>query len=132
MKTKINLQQISALVYLAIGMFFFSAYYWGFDDSPREALFGVLLFSTGGYVILQWDVVERSARASLEARELRARTDLLLQHAGLTYDPKADAPAGVLDALAKGDKVGAIKCYRQATAAGVMEARLYVEGLQIK
>jgi ribosomal protein L7/L12 len=56
--------------------------------------------------------------------------DLLLKHAGLSYDPKTLALPEVLEALRRGDKIGAIKCYREATGVGLKEAKDFVEELQ--
>src|SRR5438132_45428 len=58
---------------------------------------------------------------------LEAKVDLLLKHAGLDF-PKA--PPGVQDALDRGDKIKAIKLYRDATGVGLKEAKDFVEELQ--
>lgn len=61
---------------------------------------------------------------------VEAKLDLLLRHAGVSYDPQTNAPAGILEALQRGDKIGAIKLYREATGAGLDEAKEAVEDLQ--
>ncbi len=61
---------------------------------------------------------------------LEAKVDLLLKHTGLAYDPMAAVPSGVLDALQGGNKIEAIKLYREATGVGLAEAKDRVEELQ--
>jgi ribosomal protein L7/L12 len=61
---------------------------------------------------------------------LEAKVDLLLKNAGITYDPSAGLPPGVIDALEAGNKIEAIKRYRQATGRGLKEAKDFIEELQ--
>ncbi len=61
---------------------------------------------------------------------VEAKLDLLLKHAGLVYDPKAGVPPGVLEALDRGNKIEAIKIYREATGVGLAEGKEYVERLK--
>jgi ribosomal protein L7/L12 len=58
-----------------------------------------------------------------------AKIDLLLKHAGITYDPHANVPPGVVEALRAGKKIEAIRQYRMATGAGLKEAKEFVESL---
>ena len=46
---------------------------------------------------------------------LEGKVNLLLKNAGLHYDPYADLPPTVIEALRKKEKIQAIKHYRQAT-----------------
>jgi hypothetical protein len=64
-------------------------------------------------------------------RRLEKKIDLLLEQSGLSKE-KEDAPAGVLDALQRGDKIGAIKRYREATGASLAEAKEQVEAIQAR
>jgi ribosomal protein L7/L12 len=61
---------------------------------------------------------------------VEAKLDLLLRNAGLQYDPYADLPAPVVDALRRGDKIGAIRHYRQTTGAGLKDAKEFIEEFQ--
>jgi ribosomal L7/L12-like protein len=61
---------------------------------------------------------------------LEAKVDALLAHEGIRFDPYAEAPPRVIDALHRGQKIEAIKEYRAATGAGLKEAKEYVEELQ--
>ena len=68
------------------------------------------------------DLVRRLKRAE-------DKLDLLMKHAGITYDPHANVPPGVLEALRAGQKIEAIRQYRQATGVGLKEAKEFVESL---
>jgi hypothetical protein len=59
-----------------------------------------------------------------------AKQDFLLAHFGLTYDPYKNVPPAVADALRRGNKIEAIKRYREATAVGLKEAKDFVEAVQ--
>jgi hypothetical protein len=61
---------------------------------------------------------------------MEGKLDALLKHHGVRFDPFADTPPPVRDALARGNKIEAIKEYRAATGVGLAEAKDYVEGLQ--
>ncbi len=55
---------------------------------------------------------------------------ILSEKAGVPYDhPAAGAPPEVVDLVAAGDRLGAIKKYRELTGADLDEARAVVEGL---
>jgi hypothetical protein len=59
---------------------------------------------------------------------LEQKLDLLLQHAGIQYIPRF--PPAATEALLAGDKIKAIKLYREATGAGLAEAKDAVEKAQ--
>jgi ribosomal protein L7/L12 len=61
---------------------------------------------------------------------VEAKLDLLLRNAGLQYDPYADLPAPVVEALRRGDKIEAIKHFRQTTGAGLKDAKEFIEEAQ--
>jgi ribosomal protein L7/L12 len=61
---------------------------------------------------------------------LEAKVDLLLADAGLRYDPFAALPRAVIEAIRSGDKIRAIKAYREATGVGLREAKEFVEQAQ--
>lgn len=72
-----------------------------------------------------------AARVATVSR-IEAKLDLLLKQAGLHYDPYKDAPAAVVDAVRRGQKIEAIKRYRELTSVGLKEAKDYVEGVQAR
>jgi len=69
-------------------------------------------------------------RRVVKLSSVDAKLDLLLQQAGIKYDPYKGAPAGVMEAIREGRKIEAIKCYREATGAGLKESKDFVEALQ--
>jgi ribosomal protein L7/L12 len=72
---------------------------------------------------------------SLERRvaaisRLDAKLDALLQHAGVDFNPYGHVPPDVVDALKRGEKIEAIKRYREGTGAGLKDAKDFVEEVQ--
>ena len=73
--------------------------------------------------------------ASIEKRlgrlaRLDVKIDLLLRHAGVEYEPYKNLPCDVVDALRRGNKIQAIKHYREATGIGLKEAKDFIEDVQ--
>jgi hypothetical protein len=66
----------------------------------------------------------------LRLKRIEAKLDQLLHHSGLTFDPFAAAPPGVLEAFKRGDMNEAAKLYRKATGSTFNEAFEYVEDLK--
>jgi len=95
--------------------------------SPIELLILALLICNplGGSV-------KREADRTRDARLARveAKLDLLLQHAGLQYDPVKDVPGAVLEALRAGKKIEAIKLFCESASVGLKEAKDFVEEVQ--
>ncbi|MDB5600750.1 MAG: hypothetical protein JWN71_2794 [Xanthobacteraceae bacterium] len=59
-----------------------------------------------------------------------AKLDLLLKHAGLDYDPYKGLPPAVLEAILNGNKIEAIKRYREFAGVGLKEAKDFIEDVQ--
>lgn len=72
----------------------------------------------------------RQPRESARLYRLEAKLDLLLKNASLAYDPQADVPPGVLDAIRRDQKLEAVKLYRDGTGVSLMDAKRAVEELQ--
>jgi ribosomal protein L7/L12 len=73
--------------------------------------------------------------ASIEKRvgrlsRLEVKIDLLLKQAGVEYEPYKNLPSDVVDALRRGNKIQAIKHYREATGIGLKEAKDFIEDVQ--
>ncbi|MFT5290766.1 MAG: ribosomal protein L7/L12 [Planctomycetota bacterium] len=64
-----------------------------------------------------------------ELMRIEHKIDLLLNHAGLAYDPYVAVSESVAAALEAGRKIEAIKIYRAETGAGLREAKEYVESI---
>jgi ribosomal protein L7/L12 len=98
---------------------------------------GILLYVA--FFVLMALVVLRRLRAGQQRaniaelmqsqRRTEAKVDLLLKQAGLTYDPRANVPPGVLEALRAGQKIEAIRQYRMATGVDLKTAKEFVESL---
>ncbi|HEY6258702.1 MAG TPA: ribosomal protein L7/L12 [Xanthobacteraceae bacterium] len=61
---------------------------------------------------------------------IEGKLDLLLQHAGMEFDPFKSLPREVAEAMQRGEKIKAIKLYREATGVGLKEAKDFVEEAQ--
>jgi len=63
-------------------------------------------------------------------QRIEAQVALLSQKAGVPFeDPAANAPPEVLELVRAGDRMGAIRKYRELTGAGMQEAQELVETL---
>ena len=63
-------------------------------------------------------------------QRIEAQLALLSQKAGVPFeDPAASAPPEVLELVRAGDRMGAIRKYRELTGAGMHEAQELVETL---
>ena len=94
------------------------------NESMLIGLFvGVSLF----VVLARLAVLERRlARLS----RLDAKVDALLEAAGVSFDPMRDVPVGVREALEQGETILAIKRFREATGAGLKEAKDFVDHIR--
>lgn len=70
-----------------------------------------------------WTLQQRLNRLS----RLDAKVDALLKHAGIEFDPYYDVPADVREALNRGERILAIKRFREATGAGLKDAKGFVD-----
>ena len=59
-----------------------------------------------------------------------AKLDLLLRQAGIEYAPFGNLPLQVTEALQCGEKIRAIKLYRESTGVGLKEAKEFIEEIQ--
>lgn len=62
--------------------------------------------------------------------QLNAKLDVILTHLGVTFDPYKDVPAGVVESLQRGDKIEAIKRYREFSGTSLRSAKEFVEEVQ--
>jgi hypothetical protein len=61
---------------------------------------------------------------------VEAKVDLLLKQAGIKFDPYASVSLDIAEAVRRGEKIKAIKLYREKTGVGLREAKEYIEILQ--
>jgi hypothetical protein len=58
------------------------------------------------------------------------KLDLLMQHTGVKFDPFANVAPEIVEALQRGQKIQAIKLYRQDMGTSLKEAKDFIEELQ--
>ena len=80
-------------------------------------------------LIFRVHLVSIDKRVAVLSR-LDYKLDLLLKHAGIEYQPFNDLPRQTAEALLRGEKIQAIKHYREATGAGLKDAKDFVETIQ--
>ena len=69
-------------------------------------------------------------KRTMKLTRIETKLDLLLQNAGISHDPFKSLPPGVVQALQRGDKITAIKEYREATGVDLREAKEFIEEAQ--
>jgi Ribosomal protein L7/L12 C-terminal domain len=102
------------------------------EISGAMLLFGIIvmiIMTTGLFrVLIPWgSELDRLRKRLAALSRIEAKLDMVLQHAGLKYVPYANVPAAVINALQDGNKIQAIKLYREATGAGLKEAKDLIE-----
>jgi len=61
---------------------------------------------------------------------IEAKLDLLLKQANIKFDPYANLPGEIAEAVRAGQKIQAIKLYRQSSGVGLKEAKDFIEEFQ--
>jgi ribosomal protein L7/L12 len=61
---------------------------------------------------------------------VEAKLDLLLKQANIKFDPYANLSREITDAVRAGQKIHAIKLYRQESGAGLKDAKDFIEEYQ--
>jgi ribosomal protein L7/L12 len=101
-----------------------------------------MTWSAQDLLIVAWALLTSLAVIALVARlkkiqtrggvlsRIEAKLDLLLKHAGINFDPFKDVPSNIVEAVRAGDKIEAIKLYRQANRIGLREAKEAIEEMQ--
>ncbi|MEV4842339.1 hypothetical protein AB0K20_03830 [Micromonospora matsumotoense] len=88
------------------------------------------LLLTGALVLallLQFPLRNRRDGVSLQLAEIERRQRLIMDHLGIV--DRGPALPGVRDHLARGDKIKAIKAYREATGVDLRTAKEAVEAI---
>jgi len=68
-----------------------------------------------------------SPKARGNNSRLERKVDLILKHLGI--DPNQGVDEKIMELMKSGQKIEAIKLYREQTGVGLKEAKDYVEGL---
>jgi ribosomal protein L7/L12 len=77
-------------------------------------------------------VIASLARRLDRLSRMEAKIDTLLAHAGAVYDPLRDVPPDVIEAVHQGETILAVKRYREATGAGLKEAKDFVDEVRAR
>ena len=93
----------------------------------------IILFSALLFVILliQRDRLVDKKRLR-DLGQLNVKLDFLLKQLGIEYPPSGGLPGELIDALQRGDKIKAIKYYRETTGVGLKEAKEFIEAVQLR
>jgi hypothetical protein len=92
-------------------------------------VFGALVASIIlGSVALR--LIEMRSRMGTLFYRVDAKLDLLLKQANIKFDPYANLPREIVDAVQAGQKIQAIKLYRETTRVGLKEAKDFIEEFQ--
>lgn len=91
------------------------------------ALIGALLVV--GLAIVRTKLAAIDRRLNRLSR-LDAKVDALLRASGVTFDELQDVPADVREALDRGERILAIKRFRQATGVDLKTAKEFVDELR--
>ena len=90
-----------------------------FDDA-------VFWLSLGTLIVVLLSLARNSSTTSTNDR-LERKVDLILKHLGL--DPNQGVDEKIMELMKSGQKIQAIKLYREQSGVGLKEAKDYVEGL---
>jgi ribosomal protein L7/L12 len=90
----------------------------------EAVIVSALIGSAIAIVLVRLSAIER--RLTRLSR-MDAKIDALLGNAGIHFDSLQDVPADVREALERGETILAIKRLRQATGAGLKEAKEFVD-----
>ena len=88
---------------------------------------GVIVMAAVALLFKRLTAVENQLSA---LSRLDAKIDALLEHSGIRFDPYAEVHPAVVEALARGQKIEAIKAYRQARGVDLKEAKEFIEEVQ--
>jgi hypothetical protein len=94
-----------------------------------EAIYVLILLMVFVSMLIQLRLLDILKRLGALSR-LDTELDLLLKQAGIDYDPYTNLPLDVVDAVKRGNKIGAIKRYRERTGVGLKEAKDVIEEVQ--
>ena len=95
-----------------------------------EQITGMVTGATLGLLIGMFVMFLSMKKQLARVAHVDAKVNLLLEHAGIKFDPLTAMPREAADALKRGDKIEAIRLYRASTGASLVEAKEVVEAAQ--
>ena len=90
-------------------------------------LLGVILVLVAS---VAFRIIEMRSRMGTLFFTIEAKLDLLLKQANITFDPYANAPLEVSEALRAGERIKAVKSYMQSTGVALKEANEFIKELE--
>lgn len=98
-------------------------------------IFGLIaLVAIGAILVLLFSVarrlIEMRSRMGTLFYRVEAKLDLLLKQANIKFDPYANLPGEITEALRAGQRMKAIKLYMQSTGVGLKEANDFIKGFE--
>jgi hypothetical protein len=75
-------------------------------------------------------LIEMRSRMGTLFYRVEAKLDLLLKQANVKFDPYANVPREIVDAVRAGQTLQAIKLYRDSTGVALKEAKDFIEEFQ--
>jgi len=91
-------------------------------------VFGAVIIIVLGSVTFR--LIEMRSRMGTLFYRVEAKLDLLLEQANIKFDTSANLPREIVDAVRAGQKIQAIKLYRETTGVGLKEAKDFIEEFQ--
>ncbi len=95
-----------------------------------DAAAGWLAGASLGLLIVVFSQLVTLQKRVTRLSRVEAKVDALMQHAGIEFDPFKFVAKEVVEALKNGDKIEAIRVYRDHSGASLKEAKDFVEELQ--
>jgi len=100
--------------------------------SPES--FGLIVLVVLGVILLvlvsvALRLIEMRSRLGVLSR-LEAKLDFLLKQANVKFDPYANLPPEITEAVRAGQKMKAIQSYMQSSGAGLKQAKDFIEEFQ--
>jgi ribosomal protein L7/L12 len=95
-------------------------------DPFTAALVGACIALVGSNVTRLNRLENRVAKLS----RIEAKLDALLAHSGIEYDPCEGVEDQIIEALKAGNKIEAIKCYRESSGESLKAAKEHIEEIQ--
>ncbi len=84
---------------------------------------------TAAFVLV---ILQRVWQLEKQVLEVTGKLDALLAHSGIEYDPTEGIDDRVVEVLKQSGKIEAIKVYRAATGASLVDGKKHVEDIQAK
>jgi hypothetical protein len=85
--------------------------------------------------VLILGIIKSGSATRMERRlgallRVEAKINLLLEHAGIKFDPYKSLPQDVANAIERGERIEAIRLWRGFTGASLKEAKDFIEEVQ--